>query len=595
MKSHLELLREILKELGIRCCTRTTLDFSLIERRVKDEGLSFLTITLPEFCKDFEECLDKGSVGSTDFKSFKKSAGLPAFMRGFTSQIFDKSGTLLDVPNLNCIHAVRQVCLLNQKINLPCSDARIDAALEGYVSCEQEVKLFDASFDQLQKEEFRKASNILFGDIFSILDRKVYDMDLVPKHGPGTTQEGIRGNAKYSSICWTDRLERILLSGEFLFPSWSYFSSDGVSFLDPEQEPPVRVVTVPKTLKTPRIIAIEPVHMQYVQQALLEPLVDHLESSKLVGSMIGFSDQTPNQDLAREGSITMDLATLDLSEASDRVSNQLVMELTASFSWLSQLVQACRSTHADVPTKGIFALSKFASMGSALCFPMEAMVFLTVIFLGISKATGVPVSRELVSSYAGKVRVYGDDIVIPADLVHSVVAELEAFGFKLNARKSFWTGKFRESCGKEYYDGTDVSIVRHRRSFPTQRKHVQEIVSLVSLRNQLWKAGFGSTVDYLDDMIKGFIPFPRVLETSSCLGAHSYDYQVDRMCKFTSRPLVRGMEVNAILPSDHLEGYGALLKWFLKRSDEPFAARDHLERAGRPRAVTLKLGWVHAR
>jgi hypothetical protein len=223
--------------------------------------------------------------------------------------------------------------------------------------------------------------------------------------------------------------------------------------------------------------------MQYMQQAILENLVESLEEDDISSWLIGIGDQIPNQEMAYEGSLNGNLATLDLSEASDRVSVQQVMGLLANHPSLREGVDASRSMKADVLIDGthqVVRLNKFASMGSALCFPFEAIVFATVIFVGIEKELGHRLTRQDIKSFKGQVRVYGDDIIIPVRFADSVIAHLEAFGFKVNANKSFWTGKFRESCGKEYYNGTDVSIVRVRRVFPTSLKDVPEILSIVS-------------------------------------------------------------------------------------------------------------------
>jgi len=333
--------------------------------------------------------------------------------------------------------------------------------------------------------------------------------------------------------------------------------------------------------------------MQYMQQAVAEILVSTIESTPWIRSLIGFDDQIPNQEMAKIGSLSGKLATLDLSEASDRVSNQLVLAMMQDHPHLSEGVQACRSRKADVPGHGVQRLAKFASMGSALCFPIEAMVFLTTIFMGIERGLSRRLTRKDIKSYLGKVRVYGDDIIVPTDTVHLVVSSLETFGFKVNTGKSFWTGKFRESCGKEYYDGRDVSITKVRRVFPARRGDVREMISLVSLRNQLYFAGLWNTSAYLDKVIGDLLPFYPVVDTTSpVLGRHSFlGYNYSKVCAERHSPLVKGYVVKSVAPHSPVSGEGALLKWFLKRGDEPFADRDHLERQGRSDAVNIKLGW----
>jgi hypothetical protein len=198
----------------------------------------------------------------------------------------------------------------------------------------------------------------------------------------------------------------------------------------------------------------------------------------------------------------------------------------------------------------------------------------------------------MINSFVGRVRVFGDDIIIPKDYVDSVILVLETFGFKVNRGKSFWTGRFRESCGKEYYGSRDVSIAKVRRLFPSSPRHAAETISIVSLRNQLYKLGLWQTVKWLDKVIVRKIRFfPTVAESSPVLGRHSFlGYETQRMCPILHRPLVRGYVVKGRPPVDELDGHGALVKYLLKRGPDPLD-EGHLERAGRPQAVYTKLRW----
>lgn len=620
MKSLMLLMQTLLEELGSYLSARTLHDWNTIVHRVETEGFSFLTITLPGFHDEFLLSLDQGFVAPSAFPAFKRGKGgcLPAFLQGFTEQVFDSnSGELLTYPNPEAVRAVRQVCLFYSKIQIPCSDARVRKAISGYIECEKEVRMANTKLTDHDYDRFRAWFHRLFGPILFEVDREienlVYSDEIRPGHGPGATADRLKGNQKWLQKQWTRRLEKVLPAGDMLLPNWRHYRLlEDVDFLEPWEERPVRIVTVPKTLKSPRIIAIEPTAMQYAQQALANMLVSRLESARNPNSaMIGFTDQTPNQLLARMGSFHKDLATLDLSEASDRVSNQLVVEAFRDWPTLSEAIQATRSLRADVPGFGVIPLAKYASMGSALTFPIEAMIFLTLIMIGIEDA--------LVSSESGShlrvvgkhypdrlrasdvleierasVRVYGDDIICPTYSAPSVARTLEAYGFKVNSRKSFWTGWFRESCGKEYFDGHDVSIVKCRRELPQSRRDAAECVSASSLRNQLYESGLWRTAAVLDDLLtkvfKGF--YPVVEPTSAVLGRHSFlPYREERMDSDWHSPLVKGYVVQSTLPKNPLDGEAALLKWLLKKSPEPFDD-DHLERSGRPDAVRLKLRWA---
>jgi len=536
-------------------------------------------------------------VTPDSFLPFRKGRGrLPLFLRGFSELVFDNdAGVLLDEPSIEAIYAIRQLTLIFSKILLPCTPERERKAFDDYVQCDSEINEGIPATDK-DLSEFSRMASLLFGPIFSKLDRKIFDGSIVPKHGPGATAEKLTSNGKYLNRYWPSRLEDVFHVGDFLYPNARFVSEcyDEIDFAEPGAEIPSRVISVPKTQSAPRIIAIEPTAMQYVQQGILEALMQAINEDFLI-DLIGTEDQGPNQALAQLGSEDGSLATLDLSEASDRVHSELVRRLLARHPLAKEGVFACRSERASVPGHGIISLAKFASMGSALCFPFEAMVFLTIIFLSLEQEQGhMFTKRSEIKDFIGRVRVYGDDLVVPIDCVHTVVYNLSHFGAKVNGRKSFWTGRFRESCGKEYFEGQDVSIVKVRNLFPSQRQHVTETISLVSLRNQFYQHGCWETVKWLDSKLERILNFfPKVEPSSSALGRHSFlGYQTERVCEHLHRPLVKAYVVSGDPPNDKLDGPGALLKYFLKRG---LRARDdgrHLERAGRPRTVRIKTRWV---
>lgn len=598
MKSTMLLWKMIADDFAIRCRTSATRDIKTVSGRFKHEGMSFFTISLPSFCHDFQKSLDIGLVDRNLFTGFSYGrTGTPLFLGGFLDLVFDRgTGVLVDEPDMEAILAIRQLTLLYSKILLPCSDVRVRRAMSSFIDCEQDVKRHDSIRSSSDEDDFRRVGRVLFSTLFSKVDSDIYYGNIVPKHGPGATADKLRGNSKYRQSTWTARLEEYFPFSEYIFPSWSYYDQfEDIDILEPGQELPVKVTPVPKTLKTPRIIAIEPTATQYVQQGIMRNILAHLKGIDILSTMVGFDDQTPNQRMAHEGSLTGSLATLDLSDASDRVSNQLVRLLLADTPHLLRGVLACRSQKADVPGYGVIPLAKFASMGSALCFPFEAFVFLTCVFLGIERELSTPVCRHLVQKMSNEVRIYGDDIIVPKDVVHSVVDTLEGFGARVNIDKSFWIGRFRESCGKEYYDGHDVSIVKVRRMLPTHRKDVQGIISTVSLRNQLYKAGCWSTVRWLDQRITGLIHhFPHVEDSSPVLGRVSFlGITQGRECRHLHKPLVKGFCVTPKIPVDHLQDHGALLKCLTKG----LVAKPpgHLERSGRPHAVDIKLRWAPPR
>jgi hypothetical protein len=629
LKSLMSLWSEMALDSAISCCTSATSDINTARSRFEHEGLSFFTIVLPELGKATQKWLDQGQAGINP--SFSCGRGsLPLFLGGFFNRVFDrKSGALLDDPCIESILAIRQLTLAFSKISLPCSKARERKAMQNFIECEQDVRQSDKKLSEKDFREFQRISDLLFRELFTQMDRDVCYGQLLPKHGPGSTADKLTSNGKYLQKVWTRRLDRVFPLDKYLIPNHHFIDDlKEVTILEPGAEMPVKVISVPKTLKTPRIIAVEPTCMQYMQQALLRSFLAAHSRDELLRELIGFDDQLPNQELARQGSADGRTATLDLSDASDRVSNQLVKRMVSRWPHLEEALDATRSRRAEVPGHGVIRLAKYASMGSALCFPVEAMVFTTLIFLGIQNSLNVTLTKKDIESFIGSVRVYGDDLIVPVEHVHTIVQTLEHFGARVGLDKSFWTGKFRESCGKEYFNGTDISIVRVRQALPYTVADGTGVIATVALRNQLYLGWYPRTVRWLDNRLEKVLKhFPTVGPDSPVLGRVSRlrSYDCDRVHPYLFSPQVRGYAVEAKAPSDQLGDTGALLKCLLKLESSNLREADsdisaipcywpgtvqsfgpsswappmshdekHLERSGRPKRVGIKLGWWSA-
>jgi len=598
MKSLMSLVRNVLIDIEDMSSASTLRDYKTIAKRVEDEGLSFLTISLANFGKDLQKGLDRGFVAPSDYVGFHRSGALPRLFGGLLERIFDnESGALLDTPCVASIAGLYQITSMFSKLEVPCSDARVAKAIQAYVECDAGVKVSDLTFKGGLREQFAKTSQILFSNVLRKIEQAALNEQLIPRHGPGKVAEKLSYNRKFDSMHWTTRLEHVFPHMRWMYPSYSVGLSEpfgSVDIREPGAETPVRVVTVPKTLKAPRVIAMEPTCMQFVQQSVSQALMQEIESDSLIGSMIGFTDQIPNQEMARLGSLNGSLATLDLSEASDRVSNQHVLELFGQTDLLTEIVQACRSRKADVPGHGVIRLAKFASMGSALCFPVEAMVFLTVVFMGIARELNVPVTPKLVSRFKGSVRVYGDDIIVPAEFAVSVSETLDLLGYKVNTTKSFWTGLFRESCGGDFYAGNRITPIKLRHEVPVRQGRAEDVVAFSAFRNQLYFAGYWRTVRWIDSYLENILDgiYPAVETTANAVGKHTLlPVMGEKECSDLHRPLVKAYVLKSKPRVDKLEGYGALMKFFLKKGQKPILG-DHLIHAGRPQSSSLKLRWT---
>ena len=199
-----------------------------------------------------------------------------------------------------------------------------------------------------------------------------------------------------------------------------------------------KVVFVPKSAKELRTVIVEPSLNTMCQAGIGDYMAERLRASG-----VDIRDQTLNQRLAREGSLTGALATLDLSSASDTVSTELVYDLLGPdwFSFLSRFRTGLVALDGEE-----FWLEKFSSMGNGFTFPLETLIFYCIAY-GCAVEGGD--ARATTTAY-------GDDIIVEsrfADLTRQVLHDV---GFVVNAEKSYSSGPFRESCGKDYFRGFDI-------------------------------------------------------------------------------------------------------------------------------------------
>ncbi len=244
--------------------------------------------------------------------------------------------------------------------------------------------------------------------------------------------------------------------------------------------------TVPKKTDIDRVACKEPDLNMFVQKG-----IGSYFRSCLRRHRINLNDQSINRSLAREGSITGRLATLDLSSASDSVSTGLTALLLPEI-WYT-LLDSVRSPVTIIDGEE-HQNHMFSSMGNGFTFELESLLFYT-----LTKACCY------FRGARGVVSIYGDDIICPTDIVAELTFVLGYFGFSVNTGKSFSSGPFRESCGGHYYDGYDITPFYIREPIDT-------IDKLIDVANKLrhWSGGISTVLDPETEQIwlwlKSFVP-----------------------------------------------------------------------------------------
>ena len=597
MKS-LDILLALLDEAHINTCANMAPDRLTIIRRFENEGESFLGITLPTFSEWLEESLQQGSVATSIFARFRKrpkrKSALPCFLHGLTSRVFNaKSGVLLEHPDALAVKFIRNICLFYKKVFKVCDPVRDDKAKRAYKELDIELRRLP-NFDSQKASMLDYVCRRFFPKVDQFFKEAIDDESILPRHGPGATADKAWANEKYRGRDYYRRWSN-LFSWEHLY-GFSTIHQSNMEMTEPRDELPVKVVSVPKTMKTSRIISVEPTAMQMAQQLTAARLVKSLHRAKLYRHL-NFNDQRPNQAAALRGSIDGTLATVDLSEASDRVSSKLVSLVFRHSPELLRHLNGCRTTRAMMPDGTVFHLRKYASMGSALTFPVEALVFLMICIAAVCderrvfNRIGRPKSLQAFENARKDILVFGDDLIVPSDCIVKVSEYLAAFGLKVNSRKTFFRGGFRESCGHDYFNGVLVTPVYLRQDPPSSHRDASAFVSWVHMGNRLFKAGYFHAAARVREYVNTMYKLPAVLETCAGLGWHlgpSFVESKQRWSKKTnsSEHFVETLVPSSVKLSDELTEYDRLLFFHLNRGE----AEEYLSDPTRsPKRNSLKL------
>ncbi|UUW21306.1 MAG: RNA replicase beta chain [Sanya fiers-like virus 17] len=264
--------------------------------------------------------------------------------------------------------------------------------------------------------------------------------DLVPRFGPGATQSD---KSRFCTV--PDKLSSVPTLTPNCWPFLVPWAGTKWATAQAELGQSPRFIrgnaffSVPKTALTERGCGKEPSLNVAYQLAVGEMMKRRLKHAGLDLR----ENQSVHKQVACRASKLGDMATIDLSAASDTVSYNLV-KLLLPHAWF-QLLDALRSPMTFLEGKWV-RLEKFSSMGNGFTFELETAIF----------AALVSVATNHTVRYGRELFVYGDDIIVPAEHYSNVVACLRFFGFTPNVRKSFHTGVFRESCGGDFFDGVGV-------------------------------------------------------------------------------------------------------------------------------------------
>lgn len=525
------MLKDLFNNLPLYECVDFERDLETIKTRFLHEGISFATNTLPAFFDAVLRALEDGRYEFPGFK-LRPDVALPRFLYGITRHIFGDSTDEVKVAHLGGLY---QLCVAFKKLKGPYTQDVLSEQLANFVAVDKALPNFAAPQSVFVSKILDGASDIIT-EVLSELNKSIVESRcdiLIPRPGPGATNTPTEKHERY-------RPHVLYKSLNSVFPYRDWFAnrfypvqsgrwdlrvgkSAVLRDISVEAAPTSRFKFVHKTYGKPRCICIEQLETQWFQQALRRALVKTIEEHPLTSGFVSFRRQNLNADLALSASIDREMATIDMSAASDRISRSLVERLFSGVPEVLRLLMACSTRVIELPDekrKRLLYCRKFAPMGSAVCFPVMGLVHFALI-----RSLGSFFSPPYVE--IPDVYVYGDDIITCHELTQLVYRYLPLFGMKLNQEKSFTRSHFRESCGMNAYKGFDITPTRFK-SVVKQPPSNQDLISALSYEGALFKKGYVETAKLIRSEILHFFPklknMPRVRAESGLLGWIREDY-----------------------------------------------------------------------
>lgn len=632
---------------GLSSCGRNTefvdnSDRQTFDRRLVNEGAEFYARGLTSLRTALLTGLEKGQFELDGPYLFKKRKGsrLPTFLYRGWAAIFDDSGRVRDIVNVDAVSCLNQLLAVFGKIeggHTPESELQ---CISNFVKNEEEVRTWNrvlASYtnmlpdhlvrlpspiDRYKYRFIKGGTDYMFTNMVStesyahrcgvssekpLIDGNYLDLfilearrlvrrilsaedprDIRPKHGSGASACSTLVSERYGTPRYIKSIDAIWSYSEYFYLSPGHLSDEmpgrveGVGiptthkWLDDLEEytPCAKVLLVPKDARGPRLISCEPRETMWIQQGVLGKFVTCLEAHPLTKGLVNFTDQSINNYQAYRASITRDSATLDLKDASDRISMNLVRAIFPR-NWVDAL-EACRSGATELPDGTVVELSKFAPMGSALCFPVMALTIWSLLTAAANmsqtersvKASGALARANKAFAWDNPVYVYGDDIIVPSSFAECAMLVLESVGLTVNTNKSFVRSLFRESCGGEYYNGWEVTPVRLR-MLPDD--DVPSRMRVIAFHNNIVVKS-NTQPQWLTQLIHEW--YPHVPEKTCSTITHMVDDWMD--CKVLPRLLMGGSPSNATQLQDRPDVYSGVLLTYSARNH-------HLPRRNRVR------------
>jgi len=385
---------------------------------------------------------------------------------------------------------LRQLLLFCYKIEIEPTYEQLQEAQSAFEACETDIGTWETWFEANTSSNQAHSSAPLFVTARQIIGRVIGRIDwseITPGHGPGAVYPPClpRDKSRFLTI-YTNIEPHYPFTDYFCaLPSfWWEHMVLGDSALRLCDTIECRLIAVPKDSRGPRLICVHPKEAIWIQQGCRRLLERAIVSKKSQShGRINFQDQGVNGGLALKSSLDREFVTLDLKEASDRLSCKLVRNLFGDYAYSK--LSCSRATSVRMLDERVISLRKWAPMGNALTFPVQSLIFYSLVRSGIRCRYGID---------CNDVYVFGDDIMFPRKFWDGALDGLTRAGLIPNMSKTFRHGFFRESCGVDAFKGVNVTPLRLRK---TDMSSASGAMSACTLAKELRVSGYRLASDGL--------------------------------------------------------------------------------------------------
>lgn len=458
-----------------------------------------------------------------------------------------------------------------KKLKLQAPASVVENDRKEFVSLDREVRSYvHARFEDGHYVPFREAHGLqeMVEAVarFFVPSQEVVLEDVLPRHGPGATSDMSPPRDKFNFEFWPRRLD-------LEFPAEFFSRHSEIEYLcQPVKVADLHLVgkldCVPKSLDKTRVITVEPTVHQFIQQGMRRWLIER--SPAALRACYKGSDQTLSQEAARLASIDGSQATIDLKSASDRLSLALVELIFASNTSLCRKLSACRTEYIDPGVGQQILLAKYAGQGNATTFHVQSTCYATLCVAAMLWNDGVRAEHltgRAVLRAARRIRIYGDDIIVPSQYVASLALTLNLAGLRINRAKTHTEGFFREACGGDFYKGYDVAPLYFTYTSRADARSPAKLVSLCEVRNNAYRKGLFRICKMLDRFIPkkyhtyclpGAIGFTSHLGLPYSQGGCRWNEALSRI-EYRAHSLVTRSKM-----TESGQRYGRLYKWFVE-------------------------------